>query len=146
MVKMFFSVCLQNNIIGTRATNLVDLEYLYYLPFCEVFVSGDDFHKKLVPHLLIERQQFVRGQDLKEDLARIEELIPTLTGIDLHRSNKEPPRMEDVICYKLWKSITPGWPPEKDWEPSEREKQMFQDKISLMRSSGAFDNPEKFMK
>lgn len=146
MVRMFFSVCLQNNIVGTRATNLIDLEYIYYLPFCEVFVSSDDFHKKLVPHLLMNRQQFVRGQELKDDLARIEKLIPTLTDIDRQRSHKEPPRIEDVICYKLWKSINPGWPPEKDWEPNEHEKQMFQDMISRMRGSGAFDNPEKFMK
>jgi hypothetical protein len=145
MVKMFFSICLQNNVVGTRATNLVDLEYLYYLPFCEVFVSNDDFHKKLVPHLLIERQQFVRGQELKEDLAQIEELVPKLTGIDLQRSYKEPPRSEELLCYRLWKVIKPEWPPEKDWEPNEREKKMFQDMISRMRNSGAFDNPERFM-
>lgn len=47
---------------------LSDLQYLYYLPFCNVFVSNDRFHRKVVPEFLTSQQAFVWGFDLKEDV------------------------------------------------------------------------------
>jgi len=124
MSKLFFNICLQNNIIGTRATNLIDLEYIYYLPFCRVFVSNDSLHKKLVPHLLRVDQEFVLGEDLKNDFKRIEEIKLTLLGKDLQRTHSEPPRNEELLSYKIWKKMHVDWPPEKDWEPTPEEKEM----------------------
>ena len=48
--------------------NLSDLMYLYYLPFCNVFVSNDRFHRKVVPEFLTPQQKFTWGFDLKEDV------------------------------------------------------------------------------
>ena len=45
-----------------------DLQYLYYLPFCNVFVSNDRFHRKVVPEFLTPQQKFIWGVDLKEDI------------------------------------------------------------------------------
>ena len=40
-VYLFFQFGLMSNLIGTRSTNSVDLEYLYYFPFCMVFGSNE---------------------------------------------------------------------------------------------------------
>jgi hypothetical protein len=41
-------VCgLARGFIGPRPTNYIDLQYLYYSPFCMVFVSNDKFHRDM---------------------------------------------------------------------------------------------------
>jgi hypothetical protein len=45
-VNWFFYLSLSNNLVGTRSTNRVDLEYLYYLPFTNVFSLEINFIKK----------------------------------------------------------------------------------------------------
>ena len=67
-----FSTALANHLIGTRGTNRVDLEYLFYLPFCEVFSSSDRFHKEFAPLFLDNQQNFVDGNILKRDLKHIQ--------------------------------------------------------------------------
>lgn len=138
LAKLFFNICLQNEIIGTKPTNLLDLDYIYYLPFCRVFVSDDKVHKTLVPHLLLPDQLFVTGKELKEDFIKIEEIKTTLTGKELERTNREPPRNEDLLSYKMWKSMLVDWPPEKDWEPTLREENMLHEIMKKIRASGAF--------
>lgn len=139
MAKLFFNICLQNEVIGTRPTNLLDLEYIYYLPFCRVFVSDDKVHKTLVPHLLFPDQLFVTGADLKADFTKIEEIKSTLIGKDLERAFKEPPRVESLLSYKIWNTMLVNWPPEKDWEPTPKEEEMMHEMIRKMRASGKFD-------
>jgi len=51
--------------------NLVDMQYLYYIPFCEVFTSHDIFHRTLAPIVMKFWQTFVPGDELKKDLAKI---------------------------------------------------------------------------
>jgi hypothetical protein len=51
------------------ASNFIDVQYLYYVPFCTIFVSDDRVHKRLAPLLLREDQEFVQGTELKADLA-----------------------------------------------------------------------------
>ena len=69
-VNLFFMLGLLQDLISTRSTNRVDMEYLYYLPFCMVFCSEDKFHCQIAPFFLGENQQFVRGADLKDDLKK----------------------------------------------------------------------------
>ena len=49
-------------------SNLIDLSYLYYLPFCMVFASRDRLHEQLAPLFLRPRQRCVWGDDLKAGL------------------------------------------------------------------------------
>jgi hypothetical protein len=139
LTKIFFNICLQNDIISTRPTNLLDLEYIYYLPFCRVFVSDDKFHKTLVPHLLTSKQLFVTGQELKADFVKIDEIKSTLTDKELQRAHNEPPRVNKLLSYKIWNTMLYDWPPEKDWEPSPAETEMMHEMIRKMRQSGKFD-------
>ena len=70
-VRFIFIIALINNVISTRPTNIIDLEYLYYLPFCWVISSNDKFHKKLIYSLLNNSQFFFDGIKLKNDLKKI---------------------------------------------------------------------------
>jgi len=71
VIRLFLAfVCgLARGFIGPRATNYVDLQYLYYSPFCMVFVSNDKFHREMWP-ATAGVHSFVWGQDLKDDLRR----------------------------------------------------------------------------
>jgi len=70
-VNLFFSLGLIQDLIGPRSTNRVDMEYLYYLPFCKVFCSSDKFHKNVAPFFLDKDQQFIIGSDMENDLKEL---------------------------------------------------------------------------
>lgn len=48
-VHCLFYLGLTHHILGTRASNVVDVEYLCYAPFAHVFCSGDKLHQQLCP-------------------------------------------------------------------------------------------------
>ena len=69
-IELFFQVAIAANLISTdRPSNRIDISYLFYLPFCMMFVSSDKLHMKCAPLFLREDQSFVWGQDLKKDLS-----------------------------------------------------------------------------
>lgn len=74
-VNLFFYLCLDKTLIAPshkgKQTNIVDLSYLYYLPFCMAFVSNDSLHKRIAPFFLDDNQVFVSGEELKSDLKKI---------------------------------------------------------------------------
>lgn len=72
MVELFFHVAVDKTLISPhRASNKLDVSYLYYLPFCQIFVSNDKLHKRSAPLFMREQQIYVHGQDLKDDLAKL---------------------------------------------------------------------------
>lgn len=78
-VELFFQIALGAGLIGaSRASNRVDMAYLYYLPFCMVFVSSDNLHRRCAPEFLRPDQSFVWGEDLKADLHRLMEHYSSL--------------------------------------------------------------------
>jgi hypothetical protein len=62
-----------SHISPDKASNYVDMAYLYYLPFCEVFVSGDKLHRRCAPLFMGKGQEFVWGHDLRPALASLVE-------------------------------------------------------------------------
>lgn len=84
-----------------------DLEYCYYLPHCEIFVSNDKKHKRLVPLILRPDQTFVKGDDLRADLKRLSAAWDALTREEQVRVWAErggaPPEDENSIVFQLWK-------------------------------------------
>ena len=54
-----------------KSSNFADMAYLYYLPFCQAFVSGDKLHRRCVPLFLRKRQQFVWAHDLRTHLSQL---------------------------------------------------------------------------
>ncbi len=78
-VDLFFSIALGADLIGReRPSNKIDLAYLYYLPFCMVFTSRDTLHKRTAPLFLADDQVFVHGDDLKADLAKLDDYYSKL--------------------------------------------------------------------
>lgn len=75
-VNMLFHIGLQHDLISTRPTNTVDLEYLYYLPFCQIFTSNDKLHLNLAPLLIRKDQYFI---NLKQDLKTINEQLAQMS-------------------------------------------------------------------
>lgn len=66
-----FTVGMGCRVIGTRATNQLDLEYLFYLPFCHIFSSGDNFVIEMSRVLMRPGQLFVDADTLKGDMRAI---------------------------------------------------------------------------
>lgn len=56
-----------------KTSNYADIAYLYYLPFCDLFISNDRLHRRCVPLFMNNRQQFVWGHDLRPHLTRLVE-------------------------------------------------------------------------
>lgn len=104
-VDLMFLIGLSENLIGTRSTNAVDLQYLYYLPFAKVFSSNDKIHKKLVPVLLKEDQIFIEGPELKADFKTILEHIESLPEEEKIKYYNKPPINEESFTFNLWKEL-----------------------------------------
>lgn len=70
IAKLWFvyTIGLARGFIGPRKSDVRDLEYLFYSPFCGVFVSNDDLQAKLWA-AGSSQAFFCNGQRLKEDLA-----------------------------------------------------------------------------
>lgn len=102
-MALFFYVGLLHNcpFIGTRATNRVDLEYLFYLPFCDALASGDDFHARICGVFLREDQSFVTRDALKADLAAIDSMWARL--LPYQKAYIWPPEREGSVVLELWK-------------------------------------------
>jgi hypothetical protein len=113
-VDIFFQIALSANLISTdRPSNRIDIAYLYYLPFCMMFVSSDRLHHKCAPLFLRPDQEFVWGLDLKADLQRLNahySSLPDSTkehGIMAFASG--PPKEDDYFVTKLWDRHLPRW-------------------------------------
>jgi hypothetical protein len=114
MVELFFNFALGANLIGTRnASNRVDIAYLFYLPFCMIFVSSDRLHRRCAPMFLRDDQEFVWGPDLKQDLAKLNDYynqLPDTTkeqGVLSFAGN--PPKEGDFLVAQLWDRHFPKW-------------------------------------
>jgi hypothetical protein len=90
-----------------RKSNKVDIEYLYYLPFCMVFTSRDDLHVRSAPLFLRADQSFIHGDDLKADLKRLDEYYDALPEETKKQSIYSfaayPPDDDSFLVTRLWK-------------------------------------------
>ena len=79
MVDLFYYIALASHLIAPeKVTNKLDLSYLYYLPFCMLFISSDKFHRNCAPLFLRKDQTFIWGLDLKADLQKIDQYYESL--------------------------------------------------------------------
>jgi len=73
-VEMFFNFAIGADLISrVRPSNKIDIAYLYYLPFCMIFASNDNLHERTAKCFLKENQLFLKGDNLKADLAKLDE-------------------------------------------------------------------------
>lgn len=98
-INIFFCLVLPTQLLrNVKASHHVDLAYLYYLPFCSVFTSKDNFHAQIVPLFLDPHQTFVHGIEFKEDLRKLNEyysvMSPELLDTGLITSPRFRPKIQ----------------------------------------------------
>jgi len=113
-INIFFCLVLPTQLLrNVKPSHKIDLAYLYYLPFCSVFTSKDNFHAQIVPLFLSPEQTFVNGVEFKEDLAKLvahyvalpEEVLKT----GLIHFAAHPPEDTGFLTTRLWDKHLPGW-------------------------------------
>lgn len=113
-VDLFFYICLSKSFISKdRPSNKIDLAYLYYLPFCMIFVSNDKLHIRTVPLFLEEDQQFVSGEELKADFRKINDhflkLPDDIKKRGVYLFAQFPPHDIDTLVGRLHDKFLRPW-------------------------------------
>lgn len=114
-VELFFQIAVRKGLIAaTRPSNRVDIAYLFYLPFCHVFVSSDKLHRRCARLFMRDGQEFVWGPDLKEDLAalnsRYSSLSDDIKDLGVMRFASTPPQESGFLTTALWdRHLNPNW-------------------------------------
>ncbi|HIF0138899.1 TPA: hypothetical protein ACXV19_002036 [Legionella anisa] len=112
-LENFFYIARAAGLIPLSASSWMDLNYLYYLPFCMMFVSSDKLHKRCAPLFMRKDQHFVWGQDLKNDLSSLNIYYTGLPdeikkkGVSFF-ANK-PPQNPKFLVAELWDKFFPEW-------------------------------------
>jgi hypothetical protein len=119
VINIFFCLVLPTQLLrNVKTSHKVDLAYLYYLPFCSVFTSKDNFHADIVPLFLSPGQTFVNGTELKEDLKRLvahyEVLPEDVLKTGLIHFAAYPPDDTGFLITRLWDKYLPGWRAARD--------------------------------
>jgi hypothetical protein len=113
-VDLFFYVAMGSDLISReRPSHKIDFSYLYYLPFCNVFTSGDKLHISIAPLFLGKHQEFIRAADLKADLGNLDKYYSSLPSAILNRGvltfAKYPPVDQPCLVSRLWDKYLPLW-------------------------------------
>lgn len=88
-------------LLKKKTDDQIDLEYLFYLPFCHVFSSNDKFHITLAPPLMRKDQCFLLGEDLKKGIQEIESL-PAHKETMNAKCVPIPPMPKESIIRNVW--------------------------------------------
>src|ERR1700720_52409 len=113
-VNLFFYIAFAAGLIGReRPSNLVDLAYLYYLPFCRVFVSRDNLHRRIARVFLSDDQEFIWGDDFKVALGHLNDhysQLPAETRARVISSFAPCPPLDDAfLVTRVWDKHMPEW-------------------------------------
>lgn len=138
-VDILFLFGLASNLISTRPTNRVDLEYLYYQPFGNLFTSNDKVHKNLAPLLLRPYQKFILGSNLKQDLKMVVEHIENLEIEERKKFKNVPPIIEDSLTFQLWKEFF-EYPQASNWNRNISDAEMEKMKRKMDEFEQAIEN------
>lgn len=122
-VEIFFGIALAANLISTqRQSHRVDIAYLFYLPFCMIFVSSDRLHRQCAPLFLRSDQEYVWGIHLKADISRADAYYKRLPDVEKDRGIMSfagtPPENDAPLITRLWDRYLPIWRKWKDTKTS----------------------------
>ncbi|HKR81450.1 MAG TPA: hypothetical protein VJR27_00420 [Candidatus Saccharimonadales bacterium] len=126
-VDLLYYLGIDRGFIGVRASNKVDMAYLYYLPFSMAFVSGDNLHQRTVPLFLREDQTFATASEMKAALKEFDGYFDSLPdevkALGVMRIAGYPPTHLDNVITRMWdKSMRPDWREISEKEQKERLK------------------------
>ena len=150
LVDLFFCIGLGADLIGReRPTNKIDIAYLYYLPFCMAFTSRDKLHERTAPLFLDKDQVFIRGDDLKDDLAKLDAHYSQLSEEEKLRGVMSfahyPPVEGDFLVSKLWdKLMRPEW---REWPTRQPELRSIENDAKIIAEINEIaDSPRSSIK
>lgn len=152
-VDLFFYLAIAADLISRvrpagKADNKVDLAYLYYLPFCKVFTSGDNLHERIVPLFKRDNQDFVKAPELKADLRKLDEhysaLPDEVKGQPLYTFADAPPSDTAFLVTTLWDRHCPKWRLREDKVELSKELQdVLLQMVNRIEKESRTMNPEK---
>ena len=153
-VDLLFALGIACDLIGReRSSNRVDMAYLYYLPFCQVFSSNDTLHATLVTLFLNAGQTFVPGRYLTRGLAELDIHFrgyrPEVKSQGIAIFADYPPHDNRFLVTRLWdKYMSPKWRenlytgmPDQT-EPATRELVEKINRIARAQPSADADSPQ----
>ena len=113
-VEVFFQISLEANLISSdRPSNRLDIAYLYYFPFCQVFVSSDKLHRQCASLFLQENQSLIWGPELKSALSDLNEHYSLLPESEKEKGvmcfAPYPPTEIESIVSQAWDKYLHGW-------------------------------------
>jgi hypothetical protein len=80
-IDLFYYLGTASNLFSNfrhSQTHKIDIAYLYYLPFCKIFVSNDKIHSGIASFFLRPDQTFINGIDFKADLVKLDQYYSVL--------------------------------------------------------------------
>jgi len=113
-IDLVFHLAIDAGLISSdRPSNMIDVAYLYYLPFCMVFTSNDKLHARLSPLFMELGQTFVPGSELKACLAELDlyySLLPEdMKATGIMAFAVYPPEHLESLLTRLWDRYLPKW-------------------------------------
>lgn len=136
-VDLFFYVAMLKGLISTeRPSNKLDIAYLYYLPFCQVFTSADKLHAKTAPLFCEQGQIFIPGNEMKVACKEMDEYysqfhdeiedrgLISFVGYPPYTLENAITKAWDEFCVPNWRDPIDGVAPgvSKPVEKSEAKK------------------------
>ena len=108
-------VAFRHDKIKWQPSNMLDVMYLYYLPFCMVFVSEDRVHRALAPSLIRPDQSFVTASEFKQGLRQVSQKWASFSEHQKHllrwALGTYPPPLRDCVVWKLTARHLLPWKP-----------------------------------
>lgn len=113
-IDLFFYLCIMLGFESKdRPSHKIDLAYLYYLPFCHVFVSNDKIHARIAPLFMEQGQMFIRGDDLKNGLKQIDghfsKLPEDVKDKGVMGFATYPPKEIKTAIHQAWDKFCSAW-------------------------------------
>lgn len=124
-VVLFYKIALAANLISNeRPSSRVDVAYLFYLPFCMMFVSSDRLHEKCARLFMRSDQVFVWGPELKSGLDELNKYYLKLPDTErdkgVYSFASDPPEIGSGIVRRLWGQLLPKWRKKEETDVADR--------------------------
>ncbi len=118
-VEVFFHISVSRGFISSeRPSNKIDISYLHYLPFCQLFISGDRLHRRVSPLFMRKDQKFIWAPDLKFDLASLNNYYlnfpEKIRNQGIMAFASRPPTDGVFLTAKLWDNLGEKCGPENN--------------------------------
>ncbi|MBI2604657.1 MAG: hypothetical protein HYW49_01125 [Deltaproteobacteria bacterium] len=104
-----------------KANTHLDMQYIYYLPFCMTFTSSDKFLLEFAKFFVRPNQVIIPGDELKKDLKQAKEFFLNLTEEQKKIHGDEfgsyPPEEGAPLTSSIWNKLMAPRPKMKDAVP-----------------------------